>query len=128
MAGRLILDSGAVIGWQRGQAAVWARVAEATRQGVSLVIPAVVVAECVRGGAGDVMIHRLLATARVPLIGARIALLAGRLLGETGMSATIDALIVAEALDGGSSVILTGDPGDIKALVGDRTHVQVIAI
>jgi len=128
MAGRLILDSGAVIAWQRGRPSVWARIAEAARQGMPLVIPAVVVAECVRGGPGDAMIHRLLATARVPLIGTRIALQAGRLLGEAGISATIDALIVAEAIGGGPSVILTSDPDDIKALVGDRAHVQVIAI
>jgi hypothetical protein len=128
MAGRLILDSGAVIAWQRGRPGVWARVAEAARQGMSLVIPAVVVAECVRGGPGDALIHRLLATARVPLIGTRIALQAGRLLDEARMSATVDALIVAEAISGAPCVILTSDPDDMKALVGGRAHVQIIAI
>lgn len=125
MAGRLILDSGAVIAWQRGRADVWARIARASRHGVSLVIPAVVVAECVRGGPGDALIHRLLAAAHVPSIGTRIALQAGRLLGEAGMRATVDALIVAEAISAAPCVILTSDPDDMTALVGDRAHVRV---
>jgi hypothetical protein len=128
MAGRLILDSDAVIAWQRGRAHVWALIAQASRRGMSLVIPAVVVAECIRGGPGDALIHRLLATARVPLIGTRIALQAGRLLGEARMSATVDALIVAEAISAAPCVILTGDPDDMKALVGDRAHVRIESI
>jgi hypothetical protein len=128
MAGRLILDSGAVIAWQRGRANVWAQIAQASRRGMVLVIPAVVVAECIRGGPGDALIHRLLAAARVPLIGTRIALQAGRLLGEARMSATVDALIVAEAISAGPCVILTGDADDMKALVGGRAHVRIVPI
>jgi hypothetical protein len=125
MAGRLILDSGAVIAWQRGRLHVRARIARALRHGVSLVIPAVVVAECVRGGSGDALIHRLLAAAHVPSIGTRIALQAGRLLGEAGMSRTVDALIVAEAISAAPCVILTSNPDDMTALVGNRAYLRV---
>ena len=128
MAGRLILDSGAVIAWQRGRLDVRARIAQASRHQVALVIPAVVVAECVRGGPGDALIHRLLRGGHVPSISMRTALQAGRLLGEAGMRATVDALIVAEALSDTPSVILTSDPDDLKALVGDRDHVRIETI
>jgi hypothetical protein len=128
MAGRLILDSGAVIAWQRGRLHVRARIAEASRHGLALVIPAVVVAECIRGGPADAMIHRLLRAGQVPSIGARIALQAGRLLSQTGMRATVDALIVAEAMSAVPSVILTSDPDDLKTLVGDQALVRIESI
>ncbi|HEX8862763.1 MAG TPA: twitching motility protein PilT, partial [Actinomycetes bacterium] len=63
--------------------------------------------------------------AHVPSIGTRTALQAGRLLGEARMHATVDALIVAEAISAAPCVILTSDPDDMKALVGDRTHVRI---
>lgn len=128
MAGRLILDSGAVIAWQRGRLHVRARIAEASRHGVTLVIPPVVVAECIRGGPGDALIHRLVRGGHVPSTSLRTALQAGRLLGETGMRMTVDALIVAEAISDGPSVILTSDPDGLKALVGHRAHVRIETI
>jgi PIN domain len=128
MVQRLILDSGAVIAWQRGRPSVWGRVAQAVRRGTPIVTPAVVLAECVRGGPRDAPIHRLLAIAHVPFIGPRVAIAAGRLLGEAGMNATVDALVAAEAIRGGPCVVLTSDPGDLAALVGKRPYVQVIAI
>lgn len=134
MAGRLILDSGAVIAWQRGRLHVRARIAEASRHGVTLVIPPVVVAECIRGGPGDALIHRLVRGGHVPSTSLRTALQAGRLLGETGMCTTVDArttvdaLIVAEAISDGPSVILTSDPDGLKALVGHRAHVRIETI
>jgi hypothetical protein len=128
MAARLILDSGAVLAWQRRRRDVWSYVVDAMRRGTPIVIPAVVLAECFRGGPRDVPIHRLLAGARVPFVGTRIALAAGRLLGEARMSATVDALIAAEAIRGGPCVVLTADPGDLAALVGKRPYVQVIAV
>jgi len=128
MAGRLILDSGALIGWQRRDPTVWAYVAQAARRGTSVVVPAVVVAECVRGGPRDALIHRLLATVRVPFIGKRIAVHAGRLLGERRMRATVDALVAAEAIRGGPCLLLTSDPNDLAPLVGERPYVQIVRV
>ncbi len=125
---RLVLDSGAVIAWQRGRPSVWARVTQAVRRGTPIVIPAVVLAECLRGGPRDASIRRLLAAGRVSVVGARIALAAGRLLGEAKMNATVDALVAAEAIRGGPCVVLTSDPADLRALIGKRPHVQVIAV
>jgi predicted nucleic acid-binding protein len=73
MAGQLILDTGALIGWQRNDPRVWRFVAQAAERGDSVVVPAAVVAECVRGGDRDAPIRRLLAAARVPLVSEQIA-------------------------------------------------------
>jgi len=127
-AARLILDSGAVIAWQRQRRPVVRYLTEAMETSVPVVIPAVVLAECVRGGPRDASIHRLLAAAHVSVVGARIAIAAGRLLAEAGMNATVDALVAAEALRGGPCVVLTADPADLGALTGKRPHVQVVAI
>jgi predicted nucleic acid-binding protein len=127
-APRLILDSGAVIAWQRQHPGVRAYLTRAMRGGSPVVIPAVVLAECVRGGPRDAPIHQLLAVARVSVVGARIAIAAGHLLAEAGMSATVDALVAAEALRGGPCVVLTGDPVDLSALIGKRRDIQVRAL
>jgi predicted nucleic acid-binding protein len=127
-AARLILDSGAVIAWQRQRRSVVRYLTQAMATSAPVVVPAVVLAECARGGPHDAPIHRLLASAHVAAVGARIAFAAGVLLAETGMSATVDALVAAEALRGGPCVVLTSDPADLEALVGKRPDVQVIAV
>jgi hypothetical protein len=128
VAERLILDSGAVIGWQRNDPNVWAYVDEAARRGASVVVPAVVVAECIRGGGRDASIHRLLHAARVPFVSKRVAVQAGGLLGKAGMRATVDALVAAEAIRGGPCMLLTSDPGDLVALLDGRPYVRVVEV
>jgi hypothetical protein len=128
VAERLILDSGAVIGWQRNDPNVWGYIAEAAKLGIAVVVPAVVVAECVRGGGRDASIHRLLAAARVPSVSKRVAVLAGYLLGRAGSSTTIDALVAAEAIRGGPCMLLTSDAGDLAALVDGRPYIRIVKV
>ena len=128
MAGRLILDSGALIGWQRGDRKIWGYLAEAAERGTSVVVPAVVLTECIRGGSRDAAIHRLVTGARVPFIGKRVAVQAGRLLGRAGMSATVDALVAAEAIRGGPCIVLTSDPGDLGTLLDKTPYVRVVGV
>ncbi len=93
-------------------------------------IPVVVVAETVRGnGPRDAPVNLVLAQAepRYPLT-EQIARQAGQLLGAARSSATIDALIVAEALDCAPAMIWTSDPGDIRQLLGDHHGVTVESI
>ena len=58
----------------------------------------------------------------------RVGRTAGRLLGEARSDSTIDALVVASAIDAGGAVILTGDPEDLRALAGDRPGVVIQAL
>jgi hypothetical protein len=90
----------------------------------------VVVAETVRGnGPRDAPVNLVLAqtSPQHPLTDA-IARAAGRLLGTTRSSSTIDALVVAEALDCTPSMILTSDPTDLRQLLGDHPGVTIEAI
>ncbi len=99
----------------------------ALREHTLLVVPAVVIAETTRGGARDAQINRVLKTVQeITPVTEAIAREAGRLLAATTITnATVDALIVAEAVLHGASVILTGDLDDISALAANHDHVRV---
>lgn len=87
----------------------------------------VIVAETVRGsGPRDAPVNLVLAQTapQHPLTDA-IARAAGRLLGTARSSATIDALIVAEALHCVPSMIWTSDPSDLRQLLGDHYGVTI---
>jgi len=90
----------------------------------------VVVAETVRGsGPRDAPVNMILAqtSPQHPLTEA-IARAAGQLLGTARSSSTIDALVVAEALDCAPALIWTSDPTDLRLLLGDHPGVTVEAI
>ena len=61
----LILDSGAVIGWARGDVRPRAMLARALELGVDVRIPTAVLAETLRGGPRDAPIHRVRAAVDV---------------------------------------------------------------
>jgi len=123
---RLILDSGAVIALSRGEARVRAFVQRAVEVGAWVEVPAVVVAETTRGTARDAAVNRVLAAVgEVPSLGEGVARRAGALLGETGRDDTIDALVVAHAVEAGGGLILTSDPSDGRALAGRHPEVWV---
>ncbi len=90
----------------------------------------VVVAETVRGnGPRDATVNLVLAqTAPQHPLTERLARAAGQLLGVSQSSSTIDALIVAEAIDCVPAVILTSDPNDIRQLLGSQGGVTIEAV
>ena len=123
---RLILDAGAVIALARADARARAAVAAALESGAGVSIPAVVVAETVRGQAPDAPVNRVLkAVGEVDVADEAIGRTAGRLLGAARSSATIDAIVVATAVETGGAVVLTGDPGDLSALAASSAGVVI---
>jgi hypothetical protein len=90
----------------------------------------VVIAETVRGnGPRDAPINLVLAqTSPQHPLTEQIARRAGELLGAARSSSTIDALVVAEALDCAPAMILTSDPTDLAKLLGGHRGVTVEAI
>lgn len=125
---RLILDSGAVISWSRGDARTRAMLREAVARHVELRVPVVVLAEALRGGGRDAPVNRVLkavgTTATAPDTGRE----AGRLLGRTGGCNTAAALIAAEALAMPGSTVLTSDPNGLRALLADQHGTGIQAI
>ena len=126
---RLILDAGALIALSRSDARARAVLAAAVEAGADVTIPAVVVAETVRGVAADAPVHRVVkAVGDVDIATEAIGRTAGRLLGEAGSSSTIDAIVVATAVEAAGAVILTGDPDDLGALASRHREVVVQAL
>ncbi len=123
---RLILDSGAVIALSRGDQRARAFIARAVELGAPVEVPVVVVAETVRGGPRDAPVNRVLkAVDAVPVATEKLGRTAGRLLGQARSSATVDALVVAQAVAAGGAHILTGDPDDLEPLAERHPEVQI---
>ncbi len=128
VAHRMILDAGAVIAITRGNRAVRRMIASARADGYNIVIPPVVLTQTLRGGAQDAAVQQVLRSGRTTFIGARVARLAGQLLGAAGLNDAVDALVMAEAVRGGPCVVLTSDPDDLRALAGTRPYIRIVAV
>ena len=126
---RLILDSGAVIGLARGDQRARTYLARALEMNATIEIPVVVVAETIRGGPRDALVHRILkAVGSVPEAREVHGRTAGRLLGAAKSASTIDALVVAHAVEAGGGLILTGDREDLKRLAATHSEVWIVAL
>jgi predicted nucleic acid-binding protein len=126
-AHRLILDAGAVIALARQDIRARAALTAAWEVGADVIVPAVVVAETVRGhGARDAPVNRVLnAVGNIAPATEDRARTAGALLARAKSNATVDALVVAEVVQRGGGVVLTGDVADLEALAGSHAEVVI---
>lgn len=125
-AHRLILDSGAVIALARGDRRAFTFLALSLEFRALVEIPVVVVAETIRGGPRDAPINRLLKTiGSVPETREIHGRTAGKLLAAARSAHTVDALVVAHAVEGGGAHILTGDPDDLERLAAQHPEVVI---
>lgn len=124
---RLILDSGAVIALSRRDDRARAALAAAWEVGAQVSIPAVVVAETVRGsGPRDAAVNRVItAVGDVGVTDETTGRVAGSLLGTARSDATVDALVVADAIERGGGVILTGNPDNLERLAEGHSEVVI---
>jgi len=126
---RLILDSGAVIALSRNDLRARSTLAAAREAGVEVSIPSVVVAETVRGSAKDAPVNRVIkAVGEVSAADESTGRGAGSLLGAARSSSTVDALVVASAIELGGGVVLTGDPNDLEPLASGHPEVVISAL
>jgi predicted nucleic acid-binding protein len=126
-ARRLILDSGALIAWARGDARARALLTRALEVGLDVRIPVAVLAETLRGGPRDAPVHRVRNAVDVFPTDEQTARLAGALLGRTGGTNTVDALVAAEAVIAPADV-LTSDADDLRALLPAHPSASVIPL
>ena len=94
---------------------------------IDIRIPVAVLAETLRGGPRDAPIHRVRNAVYVFPTGEPTARLAGVLLGRTGGTNTVDALVAAEAVTAAADV-LTSDAGDLRRLLAEHPAVTVIPL
>jgi len=124
----LILDAGAFLAAERGNATVAAMVRHEHKHGRVPLTNGGVVAQVWRDGRGkQALIAKLLANVNVTPLDDRLGRQAGMLLARTGTCDAIDAAVVCLARDGDD--ILTSDPDDLRELA--RTfgaHVELIRV
>ncbi len=132
MANRIALDSGALIKLSQGDPLMRAILRKWTDEKWETIVPAPVLAEALRGGPSDARVHHILSSrsTAIALVGlsARAGRDAGERLGSAGMPAksTVDALIVASAIEQRAQQIVTCDPADISPLAGsDLTVIPI---
>lgn len=95
-------------------------------------VPAPVLAEVYRGARFDAAIDRLLngkGLVVVPLT-QELSRVAGHLLAKAKLGSThaVDAFVAATAMSFDAALIATGDPKDLKRLLGNQSHVKVFSI
>jgi predicted nucleic acid-binding protein len=112
---RLVLDAGALIAFERGDARLRARLTAARRLGMDVVTTSPVVGQVWRDGRRQALLARLLAATRVHAPTEEAARQAGEILARGGGSNVVDALVVGLADDG--DTILTGDVDDVSRLL-----------
>lgn len=126
---RLILDSGAVIALSRNDLRARAALAAAREAGIDVSIPSVVIAETVRGSANDAKVDRVIKSiGEVTAADENAGRMAGALLGAARSTSTVDALVVASAIEVGGGVVLTGDPDDLEPLAAGHPEVVISAL
>ena len=123
----LVLDSGAVSALAEGDPRVRRIIANARAADLALRTSAVVVAEVTGRGDRDAPTNRVLAGIGIVGVGERLARIAGALRHRSGVSATVDALVVATAIAGGGGIVLSADTGDMDRLAGAARGVAVRA-
>jgi rRNA-processing protein FCF1 len=113
----VVLDTGALIAFERGDAKMRALVREALKTRARLVIPAGVLGQAWRGAARQVPLRALvkMPTTIVPSLDQVLAEAAGVLCGRVGSSDVIDASVVLVARRE-RAVVVTSDAQDLRRL------------
>jgi predicted nucleic acid-binding protein len=124
---RLVLDAGAFVAFEKGDARVRAQLAAARRLGLELVTTSPVLGQIWRDGRRQVLLAQLISATNVDAPSDVTARRAGELLAKAKMRDVVDALLVGRVRHG--DTVLTSDPHDIGALLeasGVRANLVVV--
>lgn len=115
--GGLTLDTGALIGLERGDERVRSLIRRAVTGGIPLAVPAGVIAQAWRGGPRQARIARLLAdpVVEVVVLDDPTARAVGRLIARSSHHDVIDVCVALCAAERGH-VVVTSDPDDVAAV------------
>lgn len=124
---RLILDAGAFVLFEKGDARVRAHLTAARRLGIGLATTSPVIGQVWRGGRRQVLLSQLISATDVEPPTEMAARRAGELLAKTRTHDVVDALLVGRVKDG--DTVLTSDPQDIEDLLTTAgTRAMVVTI
>ncbi len=123
----VVYDAGVLVAADRNERRSWAEHKARLEFGIVPLVPAPVVAQVSRSPQ-QAQLRRFLTGCAVVPLGESDAHEAGRLLGMTGTTDVVDAVVVTLALRD-NSVILTGDTNDIRRLLrASGREVAVVAV
>lgn len=112
---RLVLDAGAFVAFEKGDARVRAHLAAARRLGLEIATTSPVIGQVWREGRRPVLLARLISATNVDAPSELEGRRAGELLAKTRTQDVVDALLVGCVKDG--DTVLTSDPHDIEVLL-----------
>jgi predicted nucleic acid-binding protein len=118
----IILDSGALIGLERGDRTLYALLRRAMDRDDEVIVPSGVLAQVWRGGPRQARLASMLRkhNVRIAELDATTARLVGRLLGHNGTADVVDtSVVIAARMAAAGAVklpIVTSDPDDITRL------------
>ena len=122
-----VLDAGALIAIDRGDRNVHALLRVLQRDGVPVRTSGAVVGQVWRGGARQARLARLLQGVESASLTGDVGKRIGELLAVSRSSDIVDAHVALLVSSG--DVVLTSDPGDIKALLrGRKTKASVVNV
>ncbi len=123
---RLVLDVGAFIAFEKGDASVRALLAAARRLGMDVVSTSPVVAQVWRDGRRQARVASLVAATNVRAPGVAEAKRAGELLRKARTDDVVDALVAGLVRDG--DTLVTSDARDLRPLLATAgTRATVVA-
>jgi predicted nucleic acid-binding protein len=123
----ITLDTGALIAFERGDAAVLSRLRALWRSGREPTISVASVAEAWRDGSRQVRLRRLLEASAVEPVNEELARRAGELLARTRTANALDAIVAVSAASRGD-LALTSDPADLQRLADDLGSIRIVAV
>jgi hypothetical protein len=133
--GTLVLDTGGVLEYVEGARSARTLCRNTHIAGYPVILPTAVYAQVERGGQHHSFVRQrlndLLNICEVAPLMLGIARQAGWLLGDSGTTDVVDAVVVVEALNRGDTMILISDIGDIQHLLSfgpnrTRRNVRVL--
>jgi predicted nucleic acid-binding protein len=123
----LTLDTGALIGFERGDRRVFVHLKRAMERGQDLTIPTAVLAEGWRGGSRSARLARLLDGCSIEPLFENVARAAGEAMGAIEGASVIDAIVMSSGALRGDDV-LTADVDDLDRLRGYFRSVRIFRI
>ena len=112
----IVLDTGALVALERDDRAMWARLREAVKADIPVVVPVGALAQAWRGGPRQARLARAIADLE-PASFDDSALSAGELCGKAGTADVIDASVALVAARTEVTHLYTSDPEDLKRLL-----------
>lgn len=127
MGRNLVLDAGALIGFERGSEAIAGFLEAADKRGDGVVIPASALAQVWRGGPRAARLVKLLRTSEVDALDEGRAKEIGVRLGGHGTSDVADAHVVCCAVER-EAAVATSDVDDMELLIEPGEPVRLMPV